>query len=149
TIVSLAGLQPELLRPGSITIEQLSTVIGSIRRSSPVNETPISPGQLARHDATRTHLTILASVGARPILKDGERAGLLILSHARDTDDRFVAIEVLSATGDLREAARHLFATLRRLDSLSLDRIYVEPCKEEGLGLAIMDRLRRCAAPRQ
>ena len=149
TIVSLAGLQPEILRPGSITIEQLSAVIGSIRRSSPVNQTPIAPGQLARHYATRTPLTILASVGARPVVKDGEHAGLLIHSQASDADDRFAAVEVLSSTGDLREAARHLFAALRRLDSLSLDRIYVEPCKEEGLGLAIMDRLRRCAAPRQ
>ena len=147
TIVSLAGSQPELLRPGSITIEQLSAVIGSIRRSSAVNDTPIAPGQLSRHYATRTQLMILASVGARPVLKDDERAGLLIHSQVRETDDRFAAVEVLSATGDLREAAHRLFAALRRLDSLGLDRIYAEPCKEEGLGMAIMDRLRRCAAP--
>ncbi len=145
TIVSLAGSQPELLRPGSITIEQLSAVIGSIRQSLSVNHKPIAPGQLSRHYATQTPLTILASVGARPILKDGARAGLLIHSLARDTDDRFAAVEVLSSTGDLREAARHLFAALRRLDSLGLDRIYAEPCQEEGLGVAIMDRLRRCA----
>jgi L-threonylcarbamoyladenylate synthase len=146
TIVSLAGPQPELLRPGSITIEQLSAVIGSIRRASSVNQKPIAPGQLSRHYATQTPVTILASAGARPVLKDDERAGLLIYSQARDTDDRFAAVEVLSSTGDLREAARRLFAALRRLDSLGLDRIYAEPCSEEGLGLAIMDRLRRCAA---
>ena len=145
TIVSLAGPQPELLRPGSITIEQLSSIIGSIRRSSSVNHKPIAPGQLSRHYATRTPLTILASAGARPILKDGARAGLLIHSHQKDADNRFAAVEVLSPTGDLREAARHLFAALRRLDSLGLDRIYAEPCQEEGLGIAIMDRLRRCA----
>jgi L-threonylcarbamoyladenylate synthase len=145
TIVSLAGPQPELLRPGSITIEQLSSIIGSIRRSVSVNHTPIAPGQLSRHYATQTQLTILASAGARPVLKDGVRAGLLIHSHPRDTDDRFAAVEVLSSPGDLREAARHLFAALRRLDSLGLDRIYAEPCQEEGLGVAIMDRLRRCA----
>ncbi len=146
TIVSLAGPQPELLRPGSITIEQLSSIIGSIRQSVSVNHTPIAPGQLSRHYATQTQLTILASAGARPILKDGVRAGLLIHSHPRDTDDRFTAVEVLSSTGDLREIARHLFAALRRMDSLGLDRIYAEPCQEEGLGVAIMDRLRRCAA---
>jgi len=147
TIVSLAGPQPELLRPGSITIEQLCVVIGSIRRPSSVKEKPIAPGQLSRHYATRTPLTILASVGARPILRNDERAALLIHSQAGDTDDRFTVVEVLSPTGDLREAARCLFAALRRLDSAGLDRIYVEPCKEEGLGVAIMDRLRRCAAP--
>ena len=145
TIVSLAGPQPELLRPGSITIEQLSTVIGAIHQTATVNHKPIAPGQLSRHYATRTPLTILASAGIRPILKDDERVGLLIHSRARDTDNRFAAVEVLSATGDLREIARHLFATLRRMDSLGLDRIYAEPCQEEGLGVAIMDRLRRCA----
>jgi L-threonylcarbamoyladenylate synthase len=41
-----------------------------------------------------------------------------------------------------------LFAALRRLDALGLRRIDAEPCDEEGLGRAIMDRLRRCAAPR-
>jgi L-threonylcarbamoyladenylate synthase len=147
TIVSLAGPRPELLRPGSITIEQLSAVIGAIRLASSVNQQPLAPGQLSRHYATRTPLILLPSAEARPLLKDDERAGLLIHSHPRDTDDRFAAVEVLSSTGDLREAARHLFAALRRLDSLGLDRIYAEPCREEGLGVAIMDRLRRCATP--
>jgi L-threonylcarbamoyladenylate synthase len=147
TIVSLAGPQPELLRPGSITIEQLSAVIGALRRASSVNQMPLAPGQLPRHYATRTSLILLPSAATRPLLKDDERAGLLINSHPRDTDNRFAAVEVLSSTGDLREAARHLFAALRRLDSLGLDRIYAEPCQEEGLGVAIMDRLRRCATP--
>jgi L-threonylcarbamoyladenylate synthase len=102
---------------------------------------------LSRHYATHTPLTIITSAGARPTLTDGERAGLLICSEAKTTGDRFAAVEVLSSSGDLREAARHLFAALRRLDSLGLDRIYAEPCKEEGLGIAIMDRLRRCATP--
>lgn len=147
TIVSLAGPQPELLRPGSITIEQLSAVIGPVHRLSSMSQRPIAPGQLSRHYATHTPVTILGSVGVRPVLEDDEQAGLLIFSRAKDTDDRFAAVEILSSTGDPREAARHLFAALRRLDSLGLNRIYVEPCKEEGLGIAIMDRLRRCAAP--
>lgn len=147
TIISLAGPQPELLRPGSITIEQLSAVIGPIRRASPVNQQPLAPGQLSRHYATQTPLMILASAGARPLLKDNERVGLLIHSQGNDIARHFAAVEILSKTGDLREAAHHLFAALRRLDSLGLDRIYAEPCREEGLGAAIMDRLRRCATP--
>ncbi len=83
TIVSLVGLQPELLRPGSITIEELSAVIGSIRLALSMNQQPIAPGQLSRHYATQTQLTILPSAGARPVLKDDERVGLLIHSQAR------------------------------------------------------------------
>ena len=63
--------------------------------------------------------------------------------------DGYAVIEVLSASGNLREAAQHLFAALRLLDGLSLNHLYAEPCDEQGLGLAIMDRLRRCAAPLQ
>ncbi|UVT20499.1 MAG: threonylcarbamoyl-AMP synthase [Nitrospira sp.] len=146
TIVSLVGPQPELLRPGTITLEQLTAVIGPLRRASSEQAMPIAPGQLTRHYATQTPVTILPSAGARPDRGRDERAGLLIFSQASESDTRFAAVEVLSPTGDLREAARNLFAALRRLDALGLARIYAEPCKEEGLGLAIMDRLRRCAA---
>lgn len=146
TIVSLIGPQAELLRPGSITLEQLSAVIGPLSRSSSVVDQPTAPGQLARHYATQTPVTILTSTKTRPTPTKNERAGLLIFSEARAADERFAAVEALSTTGNLREAARHLFAALRRLDAQGLDRIYVEPCQEEGLGMAIMDRLRRCAA---
>jgi len=146
TIVSLVGSRPELLRPGTITLEQLTAVIGPLRRASSEQAMPIAPGQLTRHYATQTPVTILPSAGARPDRGQDERAGLLIFSQASENDTRFAAVEVLTPTGDLREAARNLFAALRRLDALGLDRIYAEPCKEEGLGFAIMDRLRRCAA---
>lgn len=146
TIVSLIDSQAELLRPGSITLEQLSAVIGPLNRSSSVVDQPTAPGQLARHYATQTPVTILTSAKTRPTPTKNERVGLLIFSEASAADEGFAAVEVLSTTGDLREAARHLFAALRRLDAQDLDRIYVEPCQEEGLGMAIMDRLRRCAA---
>jgi L-threonylcarbamoyladenylate synthase len=46
----------------------------------------------------------------------------------------------------LREAAAHLFEMLHELDALGLDRIDAAPVTEVGLGLAIMDRLRRAAS---
>ncbi|RME71333.1 MAG: hypothetical protein D6781_04455, partial [Verrucomicrobia bacterium] len=52
----------------------------------------------------------------------------------------------LSEDGDLAEAARNLFALMRRLDTLGFDRIDFEPVPATGLGLAITDRLRRAAA---
>ncbi len=149
TIVSMVGTRPELLRPGSISLEEIREVVGPVVRPAPDDSSPLAPGQSARHYATRTPVTILAAQGARPIAHGQERAGLLAFSAPGYPDDRFCAIEVLSPSGDLREAAHHLFAALRRLDALGLDRLYAEPCEERGLGLAIMDRLRRCAAPIQ
>lgn len=149
TILSMVGTSPELLRPGSITLAELREVLGPIIRTSSADAAPVAPGQSARHYATYTPITILPAPGNWPALQPRERAGLLALSTAGDVDSQFCAVEVLSASGDLREAARHLFAALRRLDALNLDRLYAEPCEEQGLGLAIMDRLRRCAVPFQ
>jgi L-threonylcarbamoyladenylate synthase len=55
-------------------------------------------------------------------------------------------VEVLAPDGRPTTAAARLFAALRRLDGEGLDTIVAEPCEERGLGHAIMDRLRRCAA---
>ena len=53
----------------------------------------------------------------------------------------------LSPSGDLREAARNLFAMLHELDAIA-DCIAVAPIPQTGLGEAINDRLQRAAAPR-
>ena len=148
SIVSMGGAWPELLRPGSITLAEIQEVVGPVVQAA-AGRTLAAPGQLPRHYATKTPMTILAAQGSRAIAHGDKRIGLLALSAPGQTDARLCAIEVLSASGDLREAARNLFAALRRLDALGLDRLYAEPCDEQGLGLAIMDRLRRCAVPNQ
>lgn len=147
TIVSLAGVRPELLRPGSLTLEAIQAVIGPVDRATSSDETVHVPGQSMRHYATRTPVTLLPAPGAWPILRGPEQVGLLAMSEPRGLAGQFYMVEVLSPSGDLREAARYLFAALRKLDGLGLARIYAEPCAEFGLGLAIMDRLRRCATP--
>jgi L-threonylcarbamoyladenylate synthase len=147
TIISMAGAQPELLRPGGLPLADIEAVVGPVACRGGSDQRPPAPGRLARHYATRTPLTILPARGAR-LLGSGERAGLLTMSSPVDLDG-YACVEVLSQSGDLREVARCLFATLRKLDTLGLDRLYAEPCDEQGLGLAIMDRLRRCAAPIQ
>jgi L-threonylcarbamoyladenylate synthase len=146
SIASMVGSRPELLRPGSITLEEISKVVGPVVRA-PKNLTMVAPGRLARHYATHTPLTILTEQEAQPMMPLGERAGLLAMTEPRHSGHRYCSIEVLSPSGDLREAAQHLFAALRRLDAQGFDRLYAEPCDERGLGMAIMDRLRRCAEP--
>ncbi len=86
---------------------------------------------------------VLGDPGKRP--RRGARIGLLCL-HAPDQVSDFSAVEVLSPQGDLREAAANLYAAIRRLDACHLDLIIASPVPETGLGVAIMDRLRRAAA---
>ena len=58
----------------------------------------------------------------------------------------FAKTRALSSSGDLREAAANLFRYLRELDEAQLDLIVAEELPDDGLGCAIMDRLRRAAA---
>ena len=53
----------------------------------------------------------------------------------------FKRIEILSKSGDMREAAANLFSHLHHLDSEGLDIIYADKVPAKGLGKAIMDRL--------
>jgi L-threonylcarbamoyladenylate synthase len=57
-----------------------------------------------------------------------------------------VANEVLSVSGDLTEAARNLFNAMRRLDRRDVQVILAERVPDQGLGMAINDRLERAAA---
>jgi L-threonylcarbamoyladenylate synthase len=132
-----------LYRPGGTPLELIEPLIGPVRVASLHSEhaprvAAAAPGMLAAHYAPRTPLVIEASAG-HPLVA-GE--ALLAFRHARPAH----ACEVLSATGDLREAASRLFAALRRLDRSGAVRIVAELAPERGLGRAINDRLRRAAA---
>jgi len=145
TIFSFEASGPVILRAGGTPLEDLQSTLGGIRIGSVSR--PGVPGQMKRHYSTRTPLEIIEISGSSPddAAPRGEKLGLLTMSLMEDAS-RYTAIEILSPAGDLREAAAGLFRALRRLDGLALDRIVARPVPEKGLGLAIMDRLRRCAA---
>jgi L-threonylcarbamoyladenylate synthase len=145
TILSLVGDTPCVLRSGGTTIEMLELLLGKVGISTGISSRPQAPGQMQRHYATKTRLEIINENCENEKLMSNEKSGLLALTTPLNPSS-YAAIEILSESGDLREAAANLFSALRRLDSKSLDRIIARPIPEQGLGLAIMDRLRRCAA---
>ncbi len=147
TIIALGGPEPRLLRPGGVSVEEIERVVGPVRLDSSTPEVPLSPGQLSRHYATRTRLEIVEEEDLAAETGPRDNVGVLALKCPRHPG-RYAAVEVLSESRDLREAAANLFSSLRRLDQLALDRILAVRVPEEGLGLAIMDRLRRCSAGR-
>jgi L-threonylcarbamoyladenylate synthase len=144
TVIALTGDRPCLLRAGGTPFEELQRIVGDLDRSTQTSDRPRAPGQLKRHYATRTPLEIAGGSPDDFFLNPDEKAGALIW-RSLSRPERFAAIEVLSRSGDFREAAANLFGALRRLDNLGLDRIVAEPVPESGLGFAIMDRLRRCS----
>lgn len=139
TIVALEP-RPALLRPGAITLEQIEAAIGPLERVTRPSEVR-APGQLAQHYAPATPLRVIDP--RRVPESERLRAGVLSLCEAYEG---YSASRILSRRGDLREAAANLFEMLHELDVLNLERIDAAPVAESGLGLAIMDRLRRAAA---
>ena len=144
TILAWRDGAPVLLRAGGTPVEALEEVAGPIGRPPPRMPTAPqdSPGQLPRHYSPRTPLSLDAQPDDYPT---GTRLGWLGL-HAPDNPARYAAIEVLSPTGDLREAAANLFAAMHRLDALGLDAVIARRVPDTGLGLAVNDRLRRAGA---
>jgi len=144
TIVSLTpGDQPEVLRLGGVTIEEIEQIAGQVRIRDPEEGPALAPGMLSRHYSPRTPLKILDNYGEIPSY-EGRRIGLLAFKSPPDRSC-YHAVEVLSESGDLREAAANLFAALHRLDAAGLDLILAEPVPQTGIGLAIMDRLKRAS----
>jgi L-threonylcarbamoyladenylate synthase len=155
TIISIEpreGKKPvfRLHRAGPVTKEQLQEFGRVEKYREGDGAAPQAPGQLASHYAPRTPLILLGSpADFEP--EEGKRYGLL--SYTGDDDGPYVTlhdwdcIESLSpGSGKLAEAAIRLFFVMRQMDEAGLDAIVAEPVSEVGLGVAIMDRLRRAAA---
>ena len=140
TVVLLEGADGvRVLRPGPVTAEMLAAEVRFVSARPSVDAG--APGQMPGHYSPRTALRFyhpgLAGMGAG-------RVGLLVFrADGVRPPETFARVEALSKAGDLREAAANLFAALRRLDEAALDLILTENVPETGLGVAIMERLRR------
>jgi L-threonylcarbamoyladenylate synthase len=140
SIVGLDAEGPVLLRPGAIAREDLERVAGVALREAAGNARPDAPGMLRSHYAPAVPLRLGAT-------RAGAGESLLAFGPLPPGAEDAAAIVNLSEAGDLKEAASRLFAALRELEALGAP-IAAMPVPEEGLGLAINDRLRRAAAPR-
>jgi L-threonylcarbamoyladenylate synthase len=140
TVVAL-GEDISILRPGSVTAEQIEALVGGRVRGQTLrnSEAPSSPGQLASHYAPRASVRLNATslVPGEALLAFGPNA----LSTAGPLFN-------LSVDGHLDEAAANLFAGLRALDKIGIKCIAVMPIPHFGVGVAINDRLDRAAAVR-
>jgi L-threonylcarbamoyladenylate synthase len=135
TILAVDGENVTQLRAGALARPEIETLLQQAVATAASDSPIAAPGMLASHYAPRAQLRLDAEAPApgEAFLGFGAASGRATLN--------------LSPSGDLREAARNLFAMLHRLDETA-DRIAVAPIPESGLGEAINDRLRRAAAPR-
>jgi L-threonylcarbamoyladenylate synthase len=148
TIVDLSRGQPVILRPGGITSERLTEVLGPLG-TLPAATAPRVSGALDSHYAPRTRLILVppASLAqqAAVLASSGKRVVVLTADHALPLPKNVERIDWPAEQSSLASA---LYASLRAIDALDVDVALASLPAEQGLGLAIADRLRKAAAPR-
>lgn len=148
-----------LLRPGGVSVESIEATASVRLARHPVIAIPgapaPSPGMSAVHYAPRTPLHLLPGPDALP--RGVHSVGLIgVFASPSDVErttaeirERYgvpVVVRALTDCYDLEEAARNLFTSLRDLDAGDVPLILAAPPSgDEGLALAIADRLRRAA----
>lgn len=142
TVLDVTGEFPVLLRPGGVSIENIRKAVGDVVLSHG-EESGRSPGTRYRHYAPSIPVILLDPEGLwkdKPLLKDaGSRVAYVGVSPA--------PMPVFSQVrfGSVKQYAGGLFSALRKMERSGAGIILAELPPEEGVGLAVRDRLRRAA----
>ena len=158
TVLDLTVSPPMILRPGGVTHEELESILGevklhpSVRRRKKVLEVVKSPGMKYRHYSPKADVILVEGKSGEDIerkvaklvdeyRREGKRVGLLSL-----VKEMKIEADVCIFLGNSpEEVARNLFSSLREMDEKKVDLIVVGGIEEKGLGLAIMNRLRKAS----
>lgn len=163
TVLDISGPVPRILRPGGLSLEELSNVLGRVDVAGEAGLGPaLSPGMKYRHyaprgvllavrgDPSRQRETILLEA-LRLLSCDVRKIRVAVLASSENLaayrklqkhfPDSFFVIE-LGPRSDLSKVAVRLFSSLRYADSLGADVILAESFPRAGLGLAVENRLK-------
>lgn len=160
TIVEAGDDKVTILRPGGITYEMLQEAVGiveidpCVKEKLPDNVRPKAPGMKYRHYAPKAPLAIIRGEPkdvqsyinsmAEKLASEGRKTGVMCTD---ETINCYKAYKVISAgsANEPGKIAANLFDCLREFDKMDIDQIYAEGFSEEGIGLAIMNRLKKAA----
>ncbi len=149
TIVDVTGDVPGILRPGGVTREDLEAVLGRPVTVPSASHVRV-PGQHPFHYAPRARVVLAepekAVAEAELAQQRGHRVGLLLPPALAGAPVKAHAVVTVPAS--MPAYARGLYGLLREFDRRGCDLVIASLPAEEGLGLAIANRLRRAAGPR-
>ena len=159
TILDMTVVPPMILRPGAITREMLTELIGEVSVDKTLitpdsKKAPKAPGMKYRHYAPKAELTIvegeikevIAKINslAAEKLEEGLKVGII---GTEETVECYPSGDVKSIGTREDEAtiAGSLYGILREFDNDGVDYIYSEAFATGGIGSAIMNRLLKAA----
>ncbi len=166
TVLDLTTPIPTILRPGGVSLEALQQILPEVVYRQPTTQkdaqehrVQIAPGQLETHYAPHVPTFLFAGTGEttmQAMLREvqrreiqGERVGVLIA----DEDvalfmNSGASVYALGRTHELEQIASRLYAGLRTLEEAGVQVILCRSFAEQGIGLAIHDRLNKAAGGR-
>ncbi len=144
TIVGEENDEIIIYRLGGLSIDDIKSVVGKVTVQLNQSSNPKAPGQLKSHYAPKKPIFI-GNLNELQSKYSDKKLGAIIFGNdikLKQVDE----VKNLSSTKNLQEAAVNLFSFLRDLDDSDVDVIITDLLPQQGLGLAINDRLRRAAA---
>ena len=155
TVVDVTDGKVMILRPGMISAEKLSDVLGYEVEYVKANEnegaTPKSPGMKHKHYSPKANVRLANSaeevekLRGEVLAKEGEEPLCIVVEKEGQKFNSEMNTLKIAKHNDLETYARNLFATLRYADSKNHKSIIIQTVPEKGLGVAIMNRLKRAA----
>lgn len=143
TVIDTTGAVPTILRPGGITPQMIEEALGKVeidKGLSDPSQKPKAPGMKYKHYAPKAEMHLCRSEVTMLIcvtkdLAAGRRVGVIHTQPIVGCENRVYR--------SLEELANKLFYYLRDLDRSGVDVIYGLTVPEEGIGLAIMNRMKK------
>ncbi|GAX89591.1 L-threonylcarbamoyladenylate synthase [Effusibacillus lacus] len=165
TVLDVTVDPPMILRPGGITKEMLEQVTGKVQVDPSLSENrhpdpgsaPRSPGMKYTHYAPQGEMWIVVgdvdkqSATIQSLVDKSRREGIktgVLTTEERKGAYRADAVLSCGERGSLETVAAGLYGVLREFDQLGIERIYSESFPEAGIGMAVMNRLRKAAGYR-
>lgn len=161
TVLDMTVAPPQILRPGGTPYEALNSFLGRVKLHPAAVaekeldvEKPRSPGLKHKHYAPDAEITVVegelsAVVGkVKRLVESYQQKGIKVGVLATDeTVDGYKAdvVKSLGSTKELEVIAQNLFRLLREFDLQGVEVIIAESVPTEGLGLAVMNRLRKAS----
>lgn len=157
TVLDITTKPVQLLRAGGISVEKLKEVIDQVKISKELEEGFRSPGMLSSHYSPQARLILVEEKGgaqaeevrrlASEYKVQGFKVGIMAKEENKDKYKGF-EVKIIGKGSELNICAANLFSILRSFDKERFEIIIAEGLEEHGLGLAIMERLRKAAAPK-
>ena len=157
TVVAVMGEKPMILRPGYVTKEQMEEVLGeevllnhAITEKLAEGEVARSPGMKYKHYAPRAEVTILKGSLERYTEYVGQHRDEGVWCLCLEGEEALLPLPCVTSgrQGDGAAQAHDLFTALRLLDAKGARKVYARCPEQEGVSLAVYNRLIRAAAYR-